>query len=39
VAFAKREGNWFHFNDEYFQLAKEKDVLSQQAYLLFYRQL
>ena len=39
VAYAKRaDGNWYHFNDEYFDMIKESDALKKQAYLLFYRQ-
>ena len=39
VAFAEREsGQWYNFNDEYYQNVSENEALRQQAYLLFYRQ-
>ena len=39
VAYSKRDdGNWYNFNDEYYQKCRESDALKQQAYLLFYRQ-
>lgn len=38
-AYVRRDGNWYKFNDEYFAQVRLKEVLDQQAYLLFYRQL
>ena len=34
----KRYGDWFNFNDEYFEQVGERVVLGQEAYLLFYKQ-
>lgn len=40
IAFTKRAGGkWYHFNDEAYEQVKEADVLSQEAYLLFYRKV
>lgn len=39
VAYAERDGQWFNFNDEYFQQVSKGTALKQQAYLLFYRQV
>lgn len=38
IAYVKRDGTWYQFNDEYFTMESEKTALSQQAYLLFYAQ-
>ena len=39
VAYAEREsGQWYNFNDEYYQSVSHNEALRQQAYLLFYRQ-
>jgi len=32
----KREGKWYKFNDSFVSDASEKDVVSKEAYLLFY---
>ena len=38
VAYAERgNGQWFNFNDEYYQECSSAEALKQQAYLLFYR--
>ena len=37
IAFTIRDGTWYNFNDEYVQLSSLKEVLSQEAYLLFYK--
>jgi len=39
VAFTKRYGKWYLFNDEDFEQVKENDALNQEAYLLFYRKV
>jgi len=39
VAFTKRYGDWYFFNDEHFELVNENDALDQEAYLLFYRKV
>ena len=40
IAYTKRTGGkWYLFNDETYELAKEADVLAQEAYLLFYRKV
>ena len=37
IAYVKREETWYNFNDEYYQICSQKEALSQEAYLLFYR--
>ena len=37
IAYTKRYGKWYLFNDEEFEIVKESDALSQEAYILFYR--
>ncbi len=37
TAFAQREGKWFEFNDEKVSPAKEDQIVSEEAYLLFYK--
>ena len=39
VAFVKREKLWYLFNDEMYQSISESEVLQQEAYLLFYKQV
>lgn len=39
TAHAIREGNWYKFDDEYFHKVSEKDALSREAYLLFYKRV
>ena len=39
IAFTKRNGNWYYFNDEKCTLIKESEALDQEAYLLFYRRV
>lgn len=39
VAFTKRGSKWYYFNDESYKQVSEADVLSQEAYLLFYRKV
>jgi len=36
IMYARHQEQWFEFDDSKVILAKEKDVLSAQAYLLFY---
>jgi ubiquitin C-terminal hydrolase len=38
IAYVNREGTWYNFNDEYFSIVTEKEALSQEAYLMFYKQ-
>jgi ubiquitin C-terminal hydrolase len=37
IAYTKRYGKWYMFNDEEFEPVKEADALNQEAYILFYR--
>jgi ubiquitin carboxyl-terminal hydrolase 22/27/51 len=37
VAYVNRYGTWYNFNDEYFNIVSEKEALSQEAYLMFYK--
>ena len=39
IAFTKREGTWYLFNDEDYQKTTETDALNQEAYLLFYKKV
>jgi ubiquitin C-terminal hydrolase len=39
IAYTKRYGKWYLFNDEDYELVKESDALNQEAYLLFYRKV
>jgi ubiquitin C-terminal hydrolase len=39
IAYTKRHGKWYIFNDEDFDQVKEADALSQEAYLLFYKKV
>ena len=39
IAYVKRENTWYQFNDERYRIESEREALSQQAYLLFYRQI
>jgi ubiquitin carboxyl-terminal hydrolase 22/27/51 len=39
VAYTKRNGKWYLFNDEDYEIVKESDALNQEAYLLFYRKV
>lgn len=40
VAFSKRmDGEWYLFNDDQYFKVTEKEVLSQEAYLLFYKKV
>jgi ubiquitin C-terminal hydrolase len=36
IAFVKRHGQWYIFNDELYEPVTESMVLQQEAYLLFY---
>jgi len=37
IAYCNRDGTWYNFNDEYVTISSTKEVMSQEAYLLFYR--
>ena len=37
VAYVNRDGSWYNFNDEYFEIVSERVALGQEAYLLFYK--
>ncbi len=37
IAYSKRKGQWFRFNDEDVQKVNDEEALNQEAYLLFYR--
>ena len=37
IAYVNRDGTWYNFNDEYVSIISLKEVMSQEAYLLFYR--
>lgn len=39
IAYTKRNGKWYMFNDDEFEIVKESDALSQEAYILFYRKV
>ncbi len=39
IAYTKRYGKWYVFNDEDFEFVKEPIALNQEAYLLFYRRV
>ena len=39
IAYTKRNLKWYCFNDEDYEQVTEKEVLSQEAYLLFYRKV
>jgi len=39
IAYAKRYGKWYRFDDEHFEIVKEADALNEEAYLLFYRKV
>ena len=36
VAFGKREGVWFKFNDEYVERCNDSEIISRNSYLIFY---
>ena len=37
TAHTLRDGSWYKFDDEYFRKVSDKEALSREAYLLFYR--
>ena len=39
VAYSKRQGDWFLFDDESVKRVSEQDALNDEAYLLFYRKI
>jgi ubiquitin C-terminal hydrolase len=39
IAYTKRNGKWYLFNDEDYEMVKEGDAINQEAYLLFYRKV
>jgi ubiquitin C-terminal hydrolase len=39
IAYVKRYGDWYCFDDDEFRKTKEADALDQEAYLLFYRRV
>lgn len=36
ISYARKDGQWFQFDDNVVTLASEKQVLAAQAYMLFY---
>jgi ubiquitin C-terminal hydrolase len=39
VAFTKRDGVWYKFDDEVFREVSEDEALDQEVYLLFYQRI
>jgi ubiquitin C-terminal hydrolase len=39
IAYVKRYGDWYCFDDEDFRKTREQEALDQEAYLLFYRRV
>eukprot|EP00347_Sterkiella_histriomuscorum_P013357 403365027 len=39
VAYSKRQGQWYKFNDEDVREVSQKEAFSQEAYLLFYQRV
>lgn len=39
IAFTKRYGKWYNFDDERCDQVREVEALDQEAYLLFYRRI
>lgn len=37
TAYAKHDEDWYLFNDQRFSLAKEEDLCTSEAYVLFYK--
>lgn len=39
IAFSKREGKWYRFNDSSYCIVSEDDAKSKSAYMIFYRRV